>query len=607
MTSSWPVLKRVAAFGRPYTPVALGVVAASSVYSLSSAFMIWFLGRTIFAGDLPVENLPRFLQGWLAPLATSQLAVSQVLLWGGAGTLVVAGSAYLKGLGSGLVVWRVIADLRQRLCDRFLSLDLGFHQGRKTGDLLSRLNNDVTYTQNAVNFIFQDLLQQPVSILTGLLFLVALDWRLTAASLVILPLVVWPLRHFSKKIRKAGEQGAVSLGEITQAIHQILSGIRIVKAFGTETREAERFRDINKHFFRKMMSIVRARALSGALMEFLAYGVFATGGGVLLTWLIREGMIQNLKPGVIGVFVLIGVQKVFSPIRTLGKSIGNVQATLPGAARVFELLDTRPAVEDAPRALPLAPLAREIAFEGITFSYDGASPVLQDVTLRVPKGAIVAVVGPSGSGKSTLLSLLPRFYDPREGRVAIDGTDLRTVRRDSLLGQVAVVTQDPFLFHTTIRENIAYGKAQATPAEVEAAARAANIHEAILKLPRGYDTVVGERGLNLSGGERQRIAIARALLKDAGILILDEATSSLDSESERAVQQALDRLMQGRTTLVIAHRLSTILHADSIAVLEAGRLVAQGTHAELMDQQGLYRRLYEIQFAHSQPAGAGPA
>lgn len=596
--STWTLLKRLLAFGRPYAPYGIGIIAASSMNALASSFLIWFLANTVFAGRIPVDRLPEGLQNLLAPLAAPGLPLRQVALWGGVGTLLVALSSYLKGIWSGQMVWRVVGDLRQRLCDKLLELDLSFYQRRKSGDLISRLNNDVSYTQSAVTFLFQDLLQQPVAVLTGLAVLLALDARLTLATVVVLPILVWPLRQLSRRIRKAGEQGAETLGEITQATHQILGGIRIVKAFHAEDREREGFAAINRRFYRKMMSIVRARAASAALVDTVAYGILATGGGVALTLMVRRGFLTDLQPEHVGSFLLIGIQRVFSPIRSLGKSLGNVQATLPGAARVFELLDERPRVMDAPGARTLPPLSRQIAFEDVGFAYDG-TPVLDGVSLTVEKGWIVAIVGPSGAGKSTLLSLLPRFYDPQRGRITLDGVDLREASRASLLGQIGVVSQEPFLFHATLRENIAYGRPGATAAEIEAAARAANLEEVIARLPQGYDTVVGERGLNLSGGERQRVAIARALLRNPGILILDEATSALDTASERAVQDALDRLMKGRTTLVIAHRLSTVLHADRIAVLDQGRLAALGTHAALMAEGGLYRRLYEMQFAEA--------
>ncbi len=582
-----PLVRRLLALGLPHLPLMLGVILASSLYSLLSSFLMWLLANVLFGDGALRHDLP-------FPMDAS---AGSVLLWGGVVTSLLVLTAVLKSLWAGSVAWRVTSNLRQRLFSHCIELDLGFLQARRAGDLLSRMTGNVQETHLALSFLLNDLLQKPIDILLGLTALVALGYgRIALLGVLALPLLAWPLLLIARRTSTSGTQAARLLGELHGRIHQAFGGIRVVKAFRAEARERAAFDEANRGFLDRMMQVVRDQAAAEGLMELTSSGLFAVGGGLGLLWLVRMGWLPAFQPRDLGICLMIGLQRVLSPMRALIRGYQNFQRTLPGAQRVLELLDAVPALTDAPGAVTLSPLTREIVYENVRFGYGGPA-VLKGVSLRIAKGHRVALVGPSGAGKSTLLSLLPRFQDPQGGRILFDGVDLRTATRDSLLGQMAVVGQDPFLFHTTIRENIAYGRPEATASAVEDAARAAHIHEEILALPQGYDTLAGDRGLNLSGGERRRITIARAILKDAPILLLDEATSELDSISERRIQEALERLMAGRTTLVIAHRLSTILQADRIVLMDEGRIVAEDTHAGLLATNGLYRRLHALQFS----------
>jgi len=506
-------------------------------------------------------------------------------------------SHFLKTYFHQYILGRVYVDIRTDTADSLLGLSLDFYDKRKTGGLLARLTNDVLVTQKSVDFMLGDIIEHPFMILSlvGVIFLAS--WQMGLIVIIGLPIIVLPLRVLGKKIRKYSKKSLKRQESATQTIYQAFSGIRIVKAFGMEQEEKKEFRRDNERYFKKFLGVVRSKAISNSFTTFATRSIGVAALTALACYLLYNNL-WGLNGGKI--LVIAGCAMLSSqPIRAMVKAYNKLQESMAGAGRVFELMDLKPTIKDAPDAKILPRFQKEIVFDNVTFAYD-AEPVLKDINLSVKPGEMVAVVGPSGAGKTTLLNLVPRFYDPQKGAVLIDGHDLRKVKIKSILDQIAVVTQEPFLFHSSIRDNIRYGKRDATEEEITAAARAANAHDFIAnELPEGYDTVVGERGARISGGQKQRITIARALLKNPAILLLDEATSSLDSESERLVQEALNRLMESRTTLVIAHRLSTVMHADKIVVLDRGEMVGSGTNNELLKSCPQYQKLHGSQFRHT--------
>jgi subfamily B ATP-binding cassette protein MsbA len=487
---------------------------------------------------------------------------------------------------------RVVADLRQQLYRHLVTLSLRFFADRRTGEIVSRLTNDVTTLQAAVTDNLVSLLRQSLTLIGGVIFLFWLDWRLTSVILGGIPLVTLTMIYLGRKIRRAASQVQDRLAEASAVVEETVGGIRIVKSFAREAHEISRFNIKIDETFAAAMRRVKITAILSPTIGFMAFMSIT-----ITLWFGGYEVIQgHLSPGGLIAF-LIYTMLVAGPIAAFSGLYGQFQSALGATQRLFELLDVSPDIADAPNAYPLPSIIGRVCFENVSFEYDSSLPVLRDISLVVEPGQVVALVGPSGAGKTTLVNLIPRFYDVTAGRITIDGYDVRQVTRLSLRQQIGIVPQEPAIFSDTIGENIRYGKLEATQAEVEAAARAANAHEFILNTAAGYDTRVGERGIKLSGGQRQRIAIARAILRDPHILILDEATSSLDSESEQLVQEALEHLVKMRTTFVIAHRLSTITNADTIIVLDKGRLVEQGTHAELLSHEdGLYRKLHAMQF-----------
>jgi ATP-binding cassette, subfamily B, bacterial MsbA len=504
---------------------------------------------------------------------------------------------YVQGYTLTFVGERVLLDLRRQTYAHLQRLSVRFFADRRTGELLSRLSSDVSLVRGALTGSLVTALGQLFTFFGSLVLMIILNWRLTLFILAITPLVVLSAAIFGRHLRRLSTEIQDKVAESTAMAEEAIGAVRVVKAFVRERYEVERYAERLESTFGQMMKQSVLRSAFGPLMSFLGFSALAA----VLWFGGREVLQGRLTAGALIAFLVYGIN-IAGSLGTFTGLYTQLQEAVGASRRLFELLDEVPEIQDAPDARPLGPVQGRIEFENVSFSYSDAGAVLHDIDLTVAPGEVIALVGPSGAGKSTLFNLIPRFYDPTHGRVCVDGHDLRAVTLDSLRGQIGIVSQEVQLFAGTVRDNLRYGKLDAPEPELQAAARAANAEEFILRLPQGYDTVVGERGIKLSGGQRQRVAIARAILKNPRILLLDEATSSLDSESEGLVQEALERLMRDRTTVIIAHRLSTVHVANRIAVLDQGRIVELGSHAELMKLGGLYARLYNLQFENRREA-----
>jgi subfamily B ATP-binding cassette protein MsbA len=485
-----------------------------------------------------------------------------------------------------------IRDIRTELFEHLHALPMLFFHSRRTGMLVSRNTNDLEYLRASLAAGISNLVKDSLTVIACLVWMFVASWQLALISFIVLPPVALALTSLGRKMRKRSTQAQERMADVTSLLHETIVGARIVKAFGMERYESERFQRANERFYQAYVRLRRVSAAARPMSEFAVVVV-----AVAMLWLGGRQIFERheLAPQQFVLFVT-ALLSTISPVKSLSEVNANIQQGIAAARRVFDLLDTPPAMPDRPGAVRLPTFRDVIRYDNVSFAYNAGEMVLDGVSFEIRQGEVVALVGSSGAGKSTAMDLLPRFQDPTAGRITWDGTDLRDVSMASLRAQLGIVTQETILFHDTVRHNIAYGRMDASDAEIREAARAAFAHDWIERLPQGYDTIVGERGTRLSGGERQRLAIARALLRNPPILLLDEATSALDTESERMVQAALERLMRNRTVLVIAHRLSTVQHADRIVVLERGRVAALGTHAQLLAHDGLYRRLYELQF-----------
>ena len=486
----------------------------------------------------------------------------------------------------------IIRDLRNRIYAHIHELSLSFFHKTPTGELISRIMNDVSMLQGAVSHALIRLLRDFFSVLGLLGVIFYMDWRLALISMVFLPMAAIPIVMFGKKFRRLSTSYQTRMGDATSQLHETIAGIRIVKAFCTEDFEKTRFAGKMQTIMNILMADAKYRCLGHPMVEMM--------GGVGMALIIWFGGVQvlqgNSTPGTFMSF-LTALIMLYEPVKGVTRINATIQQGMAAATRIFELLDVQPDIREQTNASVLPPFHDRIEVDNVSFHYEGNTPVLHDLNLTVRRGEVLALVGPSGSGKTTLSNLVPRFYEVSSGAIRIDGLDIRSLQLHSLRQQLAMVTQQTILFNDTVRNNIAYGRSDSSEKDIRRAAEAAYALEFIEDLPEGFDTVIGESGVRLSGGQQQRISIARALLKNAPILILDEATSSLDTESEREVQKALDNLMQNRTTIVIAHRLSTIKHAHRIAVLKNGRLVEEGSHEQLLALEGEYSSLYHLQFA----------
>ncbi len=485
---------------------------------------------------------------------------------------------------------RIVTNLRNQLYDQIQKQSLAFFTQHPTGILMSRITNDVVSIQAASSEAVTSLIKDTFTLVSLIGVIFYTDWKLAIVAMIVFPLTIYPISRLGKKMRKVATSTQVTMGTLSSLLQETISGTRIVKAFGMEKYENERFAAENERLFKFNMKAVSVNAISHPLMEFL--------GGLGIAAVIFYGgynVVQgNSTPGTFFSF-LAALLMLYEPVKRLTNVNNTINQGIAGAERVFAIIDRVPDIADKPAAVELPVITQGIDIENVTFCYE-KTPVLRNINLSIRAGEVVAFVGMSGGGKTSLVNLIPRFYDVTSGRILIDGHDIREVSLQSLRSRIAIVTQQTILFNDSVRNNIAYGDIERTEEDIINAARAANAHNFIMKLPHGYDTNIGELGTKLSGGEKQRISIARALLKDAPILILDEATSSLDTEAEIEVQEALDNLMKGRTTLVIAHRLSTIRNADRIIALVNGEIIEEGNHETLLAKKGEYYRLYNLQF-----------
>ena len=567
--------KRVLLYIKPYWHVLLAAIVCTVLAAGGNLYLPWIF-RDMIDDVLNAKDSFRL----------NMISISIVVIFLLRGIFFYGQSYLMSWVGQ-----HVIVDIRTEVFRKLQRLSMSFYDKNKTGTIMSYVTNDVNALQGALVDNTIDLVTESFILIGSICAMVYLDWKLTVFTILTFPVVLFFMNFFGKKIRSSGGMIQESTADITSVLQEAVSSARVVKSFVREQYEIDRFEKENKENLGANLKNARYMATLTPTIEFVA-----ALGVTLIIWYGGHNVINgDTTAGSLVAFLAYAVN-ISNPIKRITRTTGNIQKALAAAQRVFGILDLKEEVKDLPEAKTLPSVSGTVSFEHVSFSYNEGDQIIHDLSFEVKPGQVVGLVGPSGAGKSTIASLLPRFYNCDEGVIRIDGTDIKQVTLDSLRAQVGIVPQETILFNGTVYDNILYGRLDATKEEIEAAAKAANAHDFIMELPQGYETMLGDRGVNISGGQRQRIAIARAILKNPRILILDEATSALDTESEHLVQEALNRLMVGRTSLVIAHRLSTIKNADRILVLEKGCLAEDGTHEELMKKNGLYAHLYQIQY-----------
>jgi subfamily B ATP-binding cassette protein MsbA len=561
------------------------------------------LGAIFPLADRIVTNqaipVPLWLPGWLASIVTwlnqvqplsmlTMLAVAIPFLFLVKGLFEIWQTFYMNDAAQ-----RVIRDLRQALFDKFLTLSLDYHHKSPTGTTMSRILYDTGIVQNSITEGLTDLIFQGLQVLIFLGIALAINWKLSLIICVLIPVIAWPIQKVGRLLKKLSEQTQTVMGQLNSTILESVMGIQVIQSFLIEPLARLKFADRNERAYRLTRKVQKRINALAPLTEFVG----ACGGAVIFWY---GGRMVLANEATLGTFLafMLAILSLLRPFKRLARLHGINQQAIASAERIFEVLDTAPTVIEHARARVLPPFHREITYEHVSFHYD-SQPALRNLSITIPYGETIALVGPSGGGKTTFINLLSRFYDPSAGRIRIDALDVKHVTLASLRGQIGMVTQETFLFNDTVRANIAIGKTNAELPEIVEAAKAANAHPFISKLPKGYDTVIGERGDLLSGGERQRLAIARALLKNPPMLIFDEATSQLDAQSEHLITDAIERLRHGRTVIMIAHRLSTVRLAHRIVLIQEGRIVESGSHDELLQKSPLYQRFCELQLIHT--------